>query len=162
MRQVLPDQVRKFVGGLDDGQLVAVLRRQPFGEAVHTPCPGRRDDEFDFLKGQLLRVFGVQTVLDLLPGVVSRQRGPEHEAHGFHLKEYTIGEVAARLRTSGFETINVYPGFRRIHREVSRLPFVALETVLDTLPASLRQKAAKLPGISSALLSTIVARKRSS
>jgi SAM-dependent methyltransferase len=71
-------------------------------------------------------------------------------ATGFHLKEYTVTELAELFRRVGFSKISLYKSYRQNSLEIPlnsvTLPiFKACEEVLEVLPYSLRRKIAGLP-----------------
>lgn len=71
-------------------------------------------------------------------------------ATGFHLKEYTVTELAELFRKVGFSKITLYKSYRQTNLEIPlnsiTLPiFKACEQVLGVLPYSLRRKIASLP-----------------
>lgn len=71
-------------------------------------------------------------------------------ATGFHLKEYTVTELAELFRKVGFSKISLYKSYQRTNLEIplisGTLPiFRFCEEVLGVLPYSLRRKIASLP-----------------
>jgi SAM-dependent methyltransferase len=66
----------------------------------------------------------------------------DDEARGFHLREYTLRELAAILRGAGFPRLRTYVGARGLFVRFPRLPLLALEALLEALPAKLRRRIA--------------------
>jgi SAM-dependent methyltransferase len=66
----------------------------------------------------------------------------DHEARGFHLREYNLREVAAILRLSGFERIRTYVGARGLFVRFPRFLLEGIEWALDRLPPTLRRRVA--------------------
>jgi SAM-dependent methyltransferase len=64
-------------------------------------------------------------------------------ATGFHLKEYTVGELKALFRKAGFKHVRTYIGARCLYLRFPDLPLVACERILDMLPFGLRRKIAR-------------------
>jgi SAM-dependent methyltransferase len=64
-------------------------------------------------------------------------------ATGFHLKEFTIGELKALFRKAGFRRVRTYIGAKGVYVRFPLLPLVACEKILDLLPFSLRKKIAR-------------------
>jgi SAM-dependent methyltransferase len=88
----------------------------------------------------------------LVPGGVyvcitpNRLNGPhdisrsfDEVATGFHLKEYTVSELSELFRKVGFSRLRVYIGAKGKYLSLPTLPFIAIETLLDKLPHSLRK-----------------------
>jgi SAM-dependent methyltransferase len=67
----------------------------------------------------------------------------DDEATGFHLKEYTTGELARLFREAGFSRVWAMVGARRRLVASPVAPLGALEAVLDALPAALRRTVAR-------------------
>jgi SAM-dependent methyltransferase len=65
-------------------------------------------------------------------------------AAGFHLKEYTIGELARLFRHVGFRTTTLYVGTSSRPRSFPVWPFAWLEHLLTPLPRKLRLRLARL------------------
>lgn len=65
-------------------------------------------------------------------------------ATGFHLKEYSIGELARLFREVGFREVALIVSTGRRPRRVPVWPFALLETLLAPLPRGLRLKLARL------------------
>ncbi len=65
-------------------------------------------------------------------------------ATGFHLKEYSIGELARLFREVGFREVALIVSTGSRPRRVPVWPFVLLETLLAPLPRGLRLKLARL------------------
>jgi SAM-dependent methyltransferase len=66
----------------------------------------------------------------------------EHEARGFHLREYTLAEIVAILRDAGFGEVRAYAGARGLFVRVPRAFIGATEWLLGCLPPGLRRRAA--------------------
>ncbi len=71
-------------------------------------------------------------------------------ATGFHLKEYTVTELAELFRSVGFSKISLYKSYRQTSLEIPlnsvTLPIFRIgEELLGILPYSLRRKLASLP-----------------
>lgn len=66
----------------------------------------------------------------------------DHEARGFHLREYNLREVAAILHRSGFERIRTYVGARGFFVRFPRILLEGLEWALDRLSPRLRRRIA--------------------
>jgi SAM-dependent methyltransferase len=66
----------------------------------------------------------------------------DDEAHGFHLREYSLREITAILRESGFPRVRAYVGARGFFVRFPRLLLQALEAALEWLPAGLRRRVA--------------------
>lgn len=62
-----------------------------------------------------------------------------------HLREYTIGSLAALARRAGFSKVKVLPRLKGRSVLMPVWPFALLERVLDRLPAGLRGRIARLP-----------------
>ncbi len=62
----------------------------------------------------------------------------DDEATGFHLKEYTIGELARLFREVGFRKVSLGVATSGNARSVPVAPFALLENALFTLPRNLR------------------------
>lgn len=80
-----------------------------------------------------------------LSGPWDISRGFDEEATGLHLKEYTIGELAAHLRAAGFNRVYAFASY---HGQLLTplLPiaiFSVLEQFLEALPVSLRRELAQ-------------------
>jgi SAM-dependent methyltransferase len=67
----------------------------------------------------------------------------EDVACGFHLREYTVGEIRAILREAGFPRAHVYIGARGFFLRCPATLAEALETTLEWLPARVRRWIAK-------------------
>jgi len=67
----------------------------------------------------------------------------DDEATGFHLKEYTTGELARLFREAGFSRVWAMVGARRRLVAFPVAPLGALEGALDALPAPLRRAVAR-------------------
>ncbi|OYW71058.1 MAG: hypothetical protein B7Z37_28835 [Verrucomicrobia bacterium 12-59-8] len=82
----------------------------------------------------------------------SRLTGPhdisglfEHEATGFHLKEYTVGDLAALFRQVGFSKVRIIFGGHHKFMLLPTWPTVICEKLLDLLPHALRKSIALTP-----------------
>lgn len=64
-------------------------------------------------------------------------------ATGFHLKEYSIAELARLFREVGFRTVSLYVSTGRRPRAVPVWPFAVLESLLSPLPRAARLKLAR-------------------
>jgi SAM-dependent methyltransferase len=69
-------------------------------------------------------------------------RNFDRVATGFHLKEYTIGELRALFRRAGFGRVRAFVGSKGTYAGLPPSPLVALETILALLPHGLRKRAA--------------------
>ncbi|HEY6864001.1 MAG TPA: class I SAM-dependent methyltransferase [Burkholderiales bacterium] len=63
-------------------------------------------------------------------------------ATGFHLREYTGGELAPLFRSVGFSRLRFYAGARGWYLPVPAAPVHAAETALEMLPAPARRRVA--------------------
>jgi ubiquinone/menaquinone biosynthesis C-methylase UbiE len=84
----------------------------------------------------------------------------DREATGFHLKEYTIAELARLFRQSGFEDVFAFPGTRGRFARIGVGPITVLESWVAMLPWPLRHRIARLPLVTNVLMSAIVAVKK--
>ena len=66
----------------------------------------------------------------------------EDEPRGFHLREYSVREIAAILREAGFTRLRTYVGARGVFVRFPRVLLEALEAALELLPAKLRRRIA--------------------
>ena len=64
-------------------------------------------------------------------------------ATGFHLKEYTIGELAKLFREVGFRDVALYVSTGSRPRAVATWPFARIEALLSALPRKLRIRFAR-------------------
>lgn len=63
------------------------------------------------------------------------------EAEGFHMKEYTYGELSKILRTHGFRKIRGYVGYSKIGYFAVPMPLlVAAEKMFNIFPSSFKRK----------------------
>ena len=84
----------------------------------------------------------------------SRLSGPhdvsqyfEDTATGFHLKEYTYGELAPLFRAAGFRRLHAYLGGRGVYARFPLAAIGAAETLLEALPVGLARTLGRtLPG----------------
>jgi SAM-dependent methyltransferase len=65
-------------------------------------------------------------------------------ATGFHLKEYTVGELAALFREAGFTKVQMCTGFKGKYHRLPTFPARLLEWSLQILPRDLQKKLASL------------------
>jgi SAM-dependent methyltransferase len=63
---------------------------------------------------------------------------------GFHLKEYSIGELRRLFQAAGFRSVRQYAALRGVQVEVPTFPYLALEALLNPLPFELRRRIAAL------------------
>ncbi len=82
----------------------------------------------------------------------SRLTGPhdisvvfDREARGFHLKEYTVGELEALFRQVGFTKVRIIFGGRGKFTLLPTWPAVLCEKLVSLLPFNLRQVVAAKP-----------------
>ena len=68
----------------------------------------------------------------------------DDEARGFHLKEYTLGEMREIFARAGFPRTHVYVGARGLFLRCPSVLVRALERMLGAMPAPLRRKVADL------------------
>jgi SAM-dependent methyltransferase len=68
----------------------------------------------------------------------------DDEARGFHLKEYTLGEMREIFARAGFPKTHVYVGARGLFLRCPSFIVRALERALGALPAGLRRKVADI------------------
>jgi SAM-dependent methyltransferase len=78
-----------------------------------------------------------------LSGPHDVSRAFDDEATGFHLKEYTAGELARLFRAAGFSKVWALAGARRRLVEIPVAALGALEAVLGVLPRRLRRALAR-------------------
>jgi SAM-dependent methyltransferase len=64
-------------------------------------------------------------------------------ATGFHLKEYTVTELVAIFKQSGFKRVRSLVGFRGFYRSMPTALITALEKVLEKLPTHRAKKLAR-------------------
>ncbi len=77
-------------------------------------------------------------------------------ARGFHLKEYTYGELGQLFRSVGFARVEAYVGLSHRYGRIPLRGLLALEATLDVLPHRLRRAIASLPGIRNLLFISLV------
>jgi SAM-dependent methyltransferase len=63
-------------------------------------------------------------------------------ATGFHLKEYSVGEMKTLLKKAGFKKVRTYIGAKGHYLRFPVLPLVLCEKLLEILPCTLRRKLA--------------------
>lgn len=68
----------------------------------------------------------------------------DDEARGFHLKEYTLGEIREIFAEAGFPKVHVYVGARGFFVRCPSFFVRTLEQALGALPAALRRKVADM------------------
>lgn len=80
----------------------------------------------------------------------NRLTGPHDISHyfdevatGFHLREYTTGELAELFRSCGFRSVSAVVGARGSFARIPAGPVAALESVLGALPRRLRTRVAR-------------------
>jgi SAM-dependent methyltransferase len=66
----------------------------------------------------------------------------DDEAQGFHLREYSLGEIEQMFRAAGFSKIHAYVGARGFFMRFPRHALLALEWLLERLPAAARRRVA--------------------
>lgn len=64
-------------------------------------------------------------------------------ATGFHLREYSIGEMKELFLKAGFSKVRTYIGAKGFFLRFPVLPLVLCEKILEKLPCSLRRKIAQ-------------------
>jgi SAM-dependent methyltransferase len=106
----------------------------------------------DDAREQLTNVFGALApggrylcvTQDRLAGPHDVSRHFDRVATGFHLKEYTVGELAALFTQVGFRRLRLYAGGRGRYFGVPVGPVSATEAGLSALPYAPRRKLANL------------------
>ena len=63
-------------------------------------------------------------------------------AQGFHLREYSLGEIEQMFRAAGFSKIHAYVGARGFFMRFPRHALLVLEWLLERLPAAARRRVA--------------------
>ena len=66
----------------------------------------------------------------------------DHEARGFHLREYTLGEIVGIFRAAGFPRIHAWIGARGFFMRSPLFLLRALEWTLERLPPDARRRLA--------------------
>ena len=66
----------------------------------------------------------------------------DDEAHGFHLREYSLREIVPILREAGFARVRTYVGARGFFVRFPRLALQGLEALLERLPSAWRRRLA--------------------
>ncbi len=66
----------------------------------------------------------------------------DDEARGFHLKEYSLGEIRRVLARAGFPRLHVYVGARGAFMRVPALFVRSVENMVQGLPAGVRRRVA--------------------
>ncbi|MDQ3728864.1 MAG: polysaccharide deacetylase family protein [Actinomycetota bacterium] len=82
-------------------------------------------------------------------------------ATGFHLREYTTGELSGLMHDAGFQKLRCYLKRRSIYLEFASSPVVAIERALERMPQSARRTLAAHPPVRP-LLGDVVAYKANS
>ncbi len=77
---------------------------------------------------------------------------------GFHLHEYTTGELRSLFHAAGFSRVLALARLKGHSAVLPATPVVAVERVLERLPPGLRRRAARLPFIRNALDAVIAYR----
>jgi SAM-dependent methyltransferase len=77
-------------------------------------------------------------------------------ATGFHLKEYTIGELNRLFKDAGFRRVRIRVGFGRWYANWPAWTARLLETLVAALPFRMRRPVAFLPGVRHLLLAASV------
>jgi len=67
-------------------------------------------------------------------------------ATGFHLNEYTVGELCRLFRKVGFRKVQALIGRRGVFLPTAVAPVIAAERALELLPAGPRQLLARTVG----------------
>jgi SAM-dependent methyltransferase len=62
---------------------------------------------------------------------------------GFHMKEYSTGDLSRVMRGVGFRKVRVYVGGRGIYLRSPLMPVLLCEAVLDRFPYALRKRVAR-------------------
>ena len=88
------------------------------------------------------------------PHDISRYFDPV--ATGFHLREYTITELARLFRMAGFRRVLSYPGIRGHFLAAPILPVSALELMIGALPQGLQRSVASVPLVRNLLLAAVI------
>jgi SAM-dependent methyltransferase len=83
----------------------------------------------------------------------------ETVAKGFHLKEYTLAELDALFRATGFHDVKVRAGGLGRFTGLPIGPVRALERMMALLPAPVRRKVANAPIVRNVLLAAMIGRK---
>ncbi len=81
---------------------------------------------------------------DRLAGPHDVSRHFDRVATGFHLKEYTVGELAALFTEVGFRSLRLYVGGRGRYLGVPIAPVTATEAGLSALPCAPRRRLSNL------------------
>jgi len=115
----------------------------------------------------------LQNILaSLVPGGVyicitpNRWSGPhdvsryfDEEATGFHLHEYTVGELALMFREAGFRSVEALVGSGGAHIRTPAVVISSLERLLEMLPEKFGRKLARQLPLRVILGAKVVARK---
>lgn len=108
------------------------------------------DDALEQLKGiwRVLRPGGVYICItpNRLSGPHDISQHFDSEATGFHLKEYTVGELSRLFRTVGFRTVRTLLGRRGFCLPAPVAPVLAGEAVLSRLPPGTRRAVGRTVG----------------
>lgn len=96
----------------------------------------------------------------------SRLNGPhdvsqffDARARGFHLREYTVGELSRIFRNAGFRRVEPYVGFRHRYFRVPLIAMKVFEAVFGLIPWRLRRRIGNLRGIQNLLFISLLAVK---
>ncbi len=80
-------------------------------------------------------------------------------ATGFHLKEYTLGELGTLFRRTGFEQVTALVGARGRFMEIPAGAVGVLEGALECLPRRLRRPVVAVPVVRNVLMAAVIGRK---
>lgn len=69
-------------------------------------------------------------------------RSFDDEATGFHLKEYTVGELVSLFRKAGFTKVQMCTRYKSKYYRLPTLPARLVESMLQSLPRGLQKKLA--------------------
>jgi len=83
----------------------------------------------------------------------------DQEATGFHLKEYTISEIDALFKKTGFKNPKLYFGGKGWYIKLPIAPFRIFEKALELFPIKARRVLLKSKIISATIAVRIVATK---
>jgi len=97
----------------------------------------------------------------------SRLNGPhdvskyfDDVAHGFHIREYSLGEVGRLMVQAGFENIRLGVGFRGHLTSVPVGPVAVLENRLELLPHAFCKRVVSAPLLRNIFLAPVIGQKR--
>lgn len=94
-----------------------------------------------------------------LDGPHDVSRNFSDKADGFHLKEYTMSELEALFRATGFGEVAIYAKARGLGFRLPLRLMRAIEALLERLPAALRRAIARTSPVRQLLNAAVVARK---